>query len=310
MTAFPRWRGRRVLVASAVALASQAALASGISIPANASIDSGAGTAVGLGCGDLSVAGTYTQRGDAGLGNMGQLALPGGTFNAGAGVVAVSGRFDTGSGTFNAGESTVSMGPAGADCAASAGGNQGQIVGAPSFYNWQVAGAGYAVSLPVAQKVTVTNGLTLENAHLLATAGSNTRAATSTKAGTLEPVKDADSTQAWLAYTGAATPAIRNIGVNGVQSVGGWLAADQTNQIAGGTAINWFARATVTDPDPGGSDPGGGNSGNNPGGGTGGGSTTASAQPVPTLGAGGLLALSAALGGLAAWRRRSSSRRS
>ena len=298
MTVFPRWRGHRALVVTAVALASQAALASGISIPQGASIDSGAGTAVGMGCGDLRVAGTYTQQGNAALGNMGQLVLPGGIFNAGTGEIALSGVFDMGSGTFNAGQSTVSMGPAGAGCAASAGGSQGQIVGAPSFYNWQVDGERYEVRLPVAQKVTVTNGLTLKNAHLLTTAASMARTQSSTKAGTLEPVKDADNSQAWLAYTGAAAPVISNIGVNGVQSVGTWLADDQTNQFPGGVAINWFARATVPDPvDP-----------NNPGGGTGGGPTTASAHPVPTLGAGGLLALSAALGGLAAWRRRGNRR--
>lgn len=291
MTTSTRWRGRRAWLATAAALASQTALASGISIPQGASMDSGPGTSVGLGCGDLRVAGSYTLQGNAGLSNMGQLALAGGTFTAGEGVVALSGTLDASSGTFNAGQSTVAMAPADAACAPSAGSPSGQIMGAPTFYNWQVSSAagGYAVSLPVAQPVTVTNGLALQNASLLATAGKSASQLSNSKAGTLEPVKAPDATQAWLAYTGAATPVISNIGVNGVQSVGIWLADDQTNQIVGGSAINWFARATVPGPA-------------NPGGGTGNG--TAGAHPVPTLGTGGLLALSTALGALAVWRRR------
>ncbi|MEG0921175.1 MAG: IPTL-CTERM sorting domain-containing protein [Comamonas sp.] len=297
MTTLIRRRAHCVLLAAAGVLASHAVLASGISIPQGASINSGAGTVVGMGCGDLTVEGSYTQLGNAGLGNMSQLALVnGGRFTAGTGTVALSGLLDVSNGTFSAGSSTVAMVPVATGCA---GGGQGQIKGGPHFYNWHVSGT--AVSLPVAQQVIVTHGLDLKNAQLRGTAAVVTSTLAS-KAGTLEPIKPPDNTQAWLAYTGTATPAISSVGVDGVQSIGAWLAADQTNQISGGTAINWFARATLPDPgpvDP--VDPGGD-------GGSGNGGGTASAHPVPTLGAGGLLALSAALGGLAALRRRHTGR--
>ncbi len=284
----PRRRGRQVLkpgiaiMATGLALAAQAA---GIQLPAGTSITTGAGTSIQLGCGDLNVGGTYTQQGDAALGGLGQLGLQqGSVFTAGAGAVALSGTLDVAAGTFNAGSSTVTMGPGASGCGIA----QGQIKGSPSFYAWKVIGSvapdapRYTVAMPVAQTTTVTALLELSGVNLVS--GSAANPSMLAKA-TPEPARAPVATQAWLKYTGAAPPSISNVGVNGVQSLDTWLAEDQTNKIAGGIAYNWFARALVTDPEPGG---------------------VAQPAPVPALDLGGLLALSALVGAAAAVSRRRS----
>ena len=275
------------LAAALLALTGHAA---GIVVPAGASMATGQGTAIQMGCGELTVGGSFTQQGNAALQGLGQLSLAGGVFTAGAGTVALSGTLDVRQGTFDAGSSTVSMGPAGPGCNAAA---NGQIQGSPVFNNWQVTASapGYAVQMPVAQTTTVKGTLSLRNIALRS--GGTSTPTAQTKAGQLENPRAPDGSQAWLAYTGTATPDIQNIGVNGVQSVGAWLAEDQQNQIAGGIAYNWFARALV--PDPG--DPGG------PGGGG-----LAQATPVPALDGAGWLALTGLLGAAAAYQRRRTAR--
>ena len=283
----PWRRGRDLLkpsmaaTAAALALAAQAA---GIQVPAGTSITTGGGTSVQLGCGDLNVGGTYTQQGDAALGGLGQLGLQqGGVFTAGSGAVALSGTLDVTAGTFQAGSSTVTMGPGDSGC----GITQGQIKGAPSFYNWKVAGAvvpnapSYTVVMPVAQTTTVTAMLELSGVNLVSR---GTVAAAMQAKAAPEPVRAAVDTQAWLKYTGAAPPSISNVGINGVQSLDNWLAEDQTNKIADGVAYNWFARASVSEPEPGGG--------------------VATPAPVPGLGFGGLLALGVLVGAAAALSRR------
>ncbi len=144
---------RALCLAAALGAMSSVAVAEGISVGSASSLSLGSGT-LGLGCGDLEVAGTFNA--DSGTVNeVRDLTIAGGgTLNGGSGVLNVTQNWSN-SGTFAAGTSTVNLVDG---CATS----HASISGSSTFATLSVATAsGKRLQLEAGSTQTVNTGLSL-----------------------------------------------------------------------------------------------------------------------------------------------------